>query len=68
MESIGSAQEDSGAKQSFLTDALAQMQSALDLLDLGQAPDDIGAHLDLAISRLLDELGEPQEDPWADDS
>ena len=33
--------------------ALAKMQSALEILDELDAPADIGAHLDLAISRLI---------------
>ena len=32
--------------------ALANMKAALSLLDGAEAPDDIGAHLDLAICRL----------------
>jgi hypothetical protein len=35
-----------------LSQALALMRWALELLDLAQAPPDVGAHLDLAISRL----------------
>ena len=35
-----------------LQTALANMKSALSLLDDAEAPDDIGAHLDLAICRL----------------
>lgn len=34
------------------------MRSALDLLDRSQAPADIGAHLDLAINRLIEATGE----------
>lgn len=41
---------------SALSEALAYMISALDLLDKGSAPLDIGAHLDLAIARLSDSL------------
>lgn len=37
--------------------ALVQMRSALDLLDRSQAPADIGAHLDLAINRLMEATG-----------
>lgn len=35
-------------------DALAAMRRALHILDETQAPGDIGAHLDLAIARLVD--------------
>jgi hypothetical protein len=37
--------------------ALAQMQSALKILDDTQAPEDIGPHLDLAICRLEHAMG-----------
>lgn len=40
--------------ESKLADAMALMQRALQLLDQTQAPADIGAHLDLAISRLAE--------------
>lgn len=35
-----------------LQTAMAKMQDALDLLDSAGAPAEVGAHLDLAISRL----------------
>lgn len=40
----------------ILTDALALLCDALDLLDRGDAPGDIGAHVDLACERLRDVL------------
>lgn len=40
--------------------ALRLMQEALALLDIAQAPADIGAHLDLAIERLHENLGSGQ--------
>lgn len=42
--------------QEKLEKALSCMQAALILLDDADAPFDIGAHLDLAICRLMDEL------------
>lgn len=38
------------------TSALKQMSNALNLLDDSDAPRDVGAHLDLAIVRLTDEI------------
>ena len=38
--------------------ALANMECALQILDQFDAPADIGAHLDLAISRLIGSLGQ----------
>lgn len=38
--------------QQLLMDALALMEKALELLDEAQAPPELGAHLDLATSRL----------------
>jgi hypothetical protein len=38
------------------SEALRLMKDALALLDEAAAPNDIGAHLDLAISRLRDHL------------
>jgi hypothetical protein len=44
--------------------ALALLEQALAILDAIDAPGDIGAHVDLAISRLRDELGmEPLPPP-----
>jgi hypothetical protein len=40
-----------------LSDALEQMESALQILDDLDAPADIGAHLDLALHRLRQEIG-----------
>lgn len=42
--------------QEKLEKALICMQSALQLLDDANAPDDIGAHLDMAACRLKDAL------------
>lgn len=39
-----------------LSDALEQMESALQILDNLDAPADIGAHLDLALHRLRQEI------------
>lgn len=44
--------------QEKLEKALACMQAALALLDDADAPADIGAHLDLAICRLVDRLSQ----------
>ena len=40
----------------LLGQALDQLRSALQLLDDAHAPGDIGAHIDLAVSRLEDLL------------
>lgn len=42
--------------QDGANEALVLMERALGLLDRGEVPDDIGAHLDLAIHRLKDWL------------
>ena len=42
----------------MLADALARMIAALRLLDSGGATPDVGAHLDLAIHRLKNQLDE----------
>ena len=42
----------SRSTKSQLTDALQLMQRALSLIDEADGPDDVGAHLDLAIARL----------------
>ena len=39
-----------------MTKALALMNQALDLLDAAGAPAHVGAHLDLAIVRLMDAI------------
>jgi hypothetical protein len=44
-----------------LARVLAMMATCLDILDDNGAPADIGAHLDLARSRLLQHLGRPDE-------
>jgi len=44
-----------------LVDALAHLQSALELLDRANAPGQIGAHVDLAICQLQDEIGSGSE-------
>lgn len=41
-----------------LRTAMANMQVALQMLDDGAAPADIGAHLDLAICRLAELISE----------
>ena len=43
---------DSRSKVTSLNEALQFMERALSLIDKADAPDDIGAHLDLAIIRL----------------
>ena len=48
----------SSSTRAILEAVLAQMQSALLALDACEAPADIGAHLDLAISRLRDAIDE----------
>ena len=45
--------------------ALALLQEALSILDQADVPADIGAHVDLAISRLRKRLGLPE--PSIDD-
>jgi hypothetical protein len=52
MESATSSNEES------LEQALSHVQSALHILDSLGAPADIGAHLDLAMCRLHDFLGQ----------
>lgn len=47
-----SAATNGGLMPEELQTALAKMQDAIDLLDIAGAPADVGAHLDLAISRL----------------
>lgn len=39
-------------------DALARMQSALNLIDKTNGPGDVGAYLDLAICRLQEAIGQ----------
>jgi hypothetical protein len=39
--------------------ALIKLQEALQILDDSTAPSDIGAHVDLAINRLRDEVSHP---------
>lgn len=41
-----------------LAEALKAIEHALAILDKMNAPGDIGAHLDLAVNRLADVLGE----------
>lgn len=48
---------------SSLAQALDLMKTALQLLDEGRAPPDIGAHLDLAICRLSETLDRPWPNP-----
>ena len=42
----------SPSRETQLAEALQLMQRALSLIDKAGGPDDIGAHLDLAITRL----------------
>lgn len=49
----------SGNSEGLATAALGHMEQALELLDRLEGPDDVGAHLDLAIHRLRD---------WIDDN
>jgi hypothetical protein len=49
-----------------LASALDHMNSALDHLDNAQAPDDIGAHLDLAVQRLRAVIGKVRPDTELD--
>ena len=41
-----------------LAEAMKAMEHALAILDRANAPGEIGAHLDLALNRLADVLGE----------
>ncbi|HET6536470.1 MAG TPA: hypothetical protein VFG41_09840 [Sphingomicrobium sp.] len=43
-------------RQAMLAEALLQLKSALQLLDSTDAPANIGAHIDLAIYQLADEI------------
>jgi len=43
--------------------AIHHLRLALNLLDQSDAPADIGAHVDTAISRLSDVLGQPDPPP-----
>jgi len=47
-----------------LIDALDLMRSALAILDETESPADVGAHLDLAICRLLAALGASEHGPF----
>ena len=42
--------------------AMQLLTSALGILDEAGAPPDIGAHVDVAISRLSEELAEPDQE------
>jgi len=54
----------SRARGDLLADAQAHLTSALDLLDLAQAPAQIGAHVDLALNQLAAVIeAEPQASP-----
>lgn len=46
------------AEKAGLQTALADMETALSILDDAGAPHEIGAYLDLAICRLRDEIAE----------
>ena len=41
----------------LLSEALALLTSALDLIDRAEAPGDIGAHVDFAMQRIAKVLG-----------
>jgi len=45
---------DSSSTESLLAQALDLMQRALSLIDQADGPGDVGAHLDLAILRLIE--------------
>lgn len=49
-------------RQQMMADALARLQSALELLDRACAPAQIGAQVDMAIEQLQDELVRPMPD------
>ena len=54
----------SQARGDLLADAQALLTSALDLLDLAEAPAQIGAHVDLALNQLAAIIeAEPQASP-----
>jgi hypothetical protein len=43
--------------------AMHYLTVALELLDESEAPADIGAHIDVAVTRLSDVLGQSEEAP-----
>lgn len=52
-------------RKNALDDALKHLCDALELLDLGDAPPHIGAHVDLAMCQLRDAIGSTPEVPEA---
>jgi hypothetical protein len=44
-------------REEALEEALAHLRTALELLDRAKAPGHIGAHVDLAMCQLQDEIG-----------
>lgn len=44
-------------REEALAEALGHLRTALELLDRAEAPGQIGAHVDLAICQLQDEIG-----------
>ncbi len=59
MQNMEGRLRDSGSSQK-MANALAMMQVALQLLDESGAPAHIGAHLDLAIVRLQEQVSSGQ--------
>ena len=54
----------SPSRNNQLVEALQLMQRALRLIDEADGPPDIGAHLDLAISRLDDLIQSSEQKPY----
>lgn len=50
------------------TEALSHLRLALDVLDKSEAPPHIGAHLDLAIAQLEDQVTQTDQHPVHDRS
>lgn len=58
-----------GEDREVLLVALNRLQSAIQLMDQGQAPGHIAAHVDLAIHQLAETIGtEAEASPVASDS
>jgi hypothetical protein len=50
---VQAAAESNDSYQGKLTEALVQLQSAIQLLDEAEAPGHIAAHVDLAVNELM---------------
>ena len=51
----------SNSYEHLLAKALAQLQSAINLLDRAEAPGHIAAHVDLAMHQLRDAMSAPEQ-------